>query len=209
MGRFFESLNRTAIPRVDGGDVIDVDIAEQRRALGERFYQGSSYSARKRMMALRTFLRRKLEATMSSTMPPRPRVLLMPNAVVGAVAVQSRKRTWRTLPDSSLPMAQTLWAWATWQRMYVTYFGGAIHFATFFIAAGLDSERVIAHVGKAIMHHDVAAGVGVQGVGVGRIGRVDDLAVTDVDVLAVEQVDGPERRIDEARTFDADARCSL
>ena len=70
--------------------------------------------------------------------------------------------------------------------------GGAIHFAAFFVAARLDSKAVITDVGEAIMHDDVAAGIGVQGVGVRGVPRIDDFAVTDVDMLAVEQMDGPE-----------------
>ena len=71
-------------------------------------------------------------------------------------------------------------------------FGGAIQFAAFLIAARLDSEAIITHVGETIMHHDMTAGVGVQGIGVGRCGRVDHFAVTHVNIFAVKQVDGPE-----------------
>ena len=39
-GAFFETFNHAAVPRIDGGDVVDMDVAELRGALGEGFHRG-------------------------------------------------------------------------------------------------------------------------------------------------------------------------
>ena len=83
--------------------------------------------------------------------------------------------------------------------------GGAVGGTAFFIAAGLDAKAIIADIGEAIVDDDVFAGIGVEGVGVGRGGRIDDAAVADVDVFAVEQVDGPEGGVCEGGAIEANA----
>jgi len=67
-------------------------------------------------------------------------------------------------------MAHTLWAMGDVAAEVGDILGGAIHLPAFFIAARLDPESVVTHVGKAIMHQDVAAGVGIQASVLGESG---------------------------------------
>ena len=190
-GTFFETFNHTAPVGAGGSDMINADVAESRSALGVRFLRGFGVTQGEHD-GVADVPEPDVGGDNVFDDPAAAAGALEPNAVVGAVAVTVQEPDVTDAAGFFTPDGADAVAMGDVTTEVGDIFGGAVQLPAFFIAAGLDSEAVITHVGKAIMHHDVAAGVGVQGVGVGRIGRVDDLAVADVDVLAVQQVDGPE-----------------
>ena len=203
-GAFFETFNRATPSGAGGGDVINVDVAELRGALGERLHRGFGVAQGKHDGGANV---PEMDVGGNDVFDDTAATAgaLDPDAVVGAVTTAVDEADVADPGGLFAANGADAVAMGDMATEVGDILGGTIQFPAFFIAAGLDSEGVITHVGIAIMHHDVAAGVGIQGIGVGGRGWVDHFAVTDVDVLAVKQVDGPEGGIDEVGAIDADA----
>lgn len=201
-GLFFKTFDGTAIPGVAGDDVVNMDVAEQRGALGKRLFGSFGIAQGKQDRGVDV-----LEAEVGGgdvfDDAAATAGALDADAVVGAVAGAVQETH---MPDAAGFFAADGADAVAVENMAAEVgdiFGRTVHFPAFLITARLDAEGVIANVGKTIMHQDMAARIGVQAIRVGRIKRGNQPAVADVNVLAIKQVDVPERGVDESGAFDA------
>ena len=183
--------------------MIDVDVAKDRRRVGD----GPRLGARVGMVmrtAVCTFLMVILLATTSSTTPPRPRVLLMRMPLSVPSQVQSVKRTWRHTAGGFASDDDQSVCVRDGAAGDGDIFGRAIDAQAVGVAAGFEAKGVVADVGETVGDHDMPAGIDVAGVGVGRFGRINEAGAMHIDVIAEEEMERPKRRVREGYPVDAD-----
>ena len=140
----------------------------------------------------------------SSTTPPRPRVDLMrmPRSVPSKT--QFEIAMLRTPPDISLPMTTPPWPCSMVQFVMVWFSAGRPILRPWRSRPDLivmqSSPALMWQSEMWTLRHDS----GIDPVGVGRVVGVVDGDAADGDVVAVDRVDRPERRVPEGHVLDRD-----
>ena len=153
--------------------MIDVDVAELRGAFGARFHRGFGV-AQGEDDGVADIPETEVGGDDVLDDTAAAAGALDPDAVVGAVAVAVEEADMADAAGFFAADGADAVAIGDMAAQICDIFGRAIRFPTFFIAAGLDAEGDITHVGETIVHHDVTAGVGVQA---SVLGDVDGLII--------------------------------
>ena len=202
-GGFLEAFNHAAVAGIAGGDVVDVDVAKDGAAFGERF-NGRFGVTQGKNDGVANIMKADVRGNDVLHDAAAAAGAFDADAVVGAIAV--------AIEEADVTNAAGLFAADGADTMAVgdvatevrDVLGGPIHFAAFFVATGLDAKSVIADIGVTIVDEDMTTGIGVERVGIRGSWWIDNTTVADVDALAVEEMNGPEGRIDETGPVDAD-----
>ena len=165
-GTFFKTFDHATVLGVDRSDMVNVDVAELWSSIRKRF--GWSFGVTKRKdNGCADIFQMKIGSDNIFNNTAAPAHAFKTDAIIRAVAGAIKKADVPDIAGLFAADGANAVAVGNVQAEIGDVFSRTIYFPAFFIAAGFDSESVIPHVGKTIMHDDVAAGVGVQSIGVG------------------------------------------